>query len=396
MVEDPVLLWLALLPVGFMLGSRCSPCCASQACPLGSCTVVVNFLDENSCEDDAFDFFLENPTTGATRFIQNVDLKSTPAGKCGDPSASYANININVTVSETDFDKNCEVYFVLTRTANNCCNTYTRFRIIRPDNSILLGTYFDSSGLKVKYTWADLCEPGPPPPPPRSCCKLEVKCDDAYGNPATVGSCTAVEPECCADSGYSQQECNTDPIPGVTLCDENSVYETREDAPYDCMVGDEVDPPLKIMILNLKIPEITSGSRPTAWGDSLRSAVQSELNGEYVFSSVCLSEVQEDFPTITFSWTEPVILPSSTGVTYTVTVSLNAYANVCNRSAQIVVGISGPVSVGFTRTKNAVTPIKEASKCPVNGVFELCRCSNFSGPWDTPEGTGSVDVRKAL
>ena len=390
MVEEPVLLWLALLPVGFMLGSRCSKCCNAGKCRLGSCTITINFFDENSCEDDAFDLFLENPTTGSKRFIQNVDLVADPAGSCGDPAATYANITIPVTITENDFDENCEVFVVLERTAANCCSTYTRFRIIRPDNSILLGTYFGPGGLKKKYTWTDLCE-SVPPEPPQACCALEEKCS-GIGGVVTAGGCTAEEPECCILAGNTQQECGVPSPPGVTLC--RPGFETRESPPYDCIKGGELDP-LKIMIQNLKIPEITSGSRPPAWGDSLRSAVQSELNGDYVFSSICLSEVQEDFPTITFSWTEPVILPSSTGNTYTVTVSLNAYANVCNRSAQIVVGVSGPVSVGFTRTKNAITPTKEASRCPVNGVFELCRCSNFSGPWDTPADTGSVDVRKA-
>jgi len=361
----------------------CKPCCK---CPLGSCTVQVNFFDENSCEDDAFDFYLENPTTGVQRFIQNVDLKSSPAGECGDPSATYANISINLTITETDFDGNCEVYFVLEKTASNCCSTYTRFRIIRPDSSILLGTYFGPAGLKVKYTWADLCEPGPPPPPPRSCCKLEVKCDDADGNPATVGSCTALEPECCADSGYTQQECGVDPIPGVTLC-ASSGYETRDAAPYDCIVGDDFSS-LKITFYGLELTEITDEGEDY---ETLRSAVEGYINGvAWVFSSVCLSTVKEAFPVIEFEWTDPY------GSDNTVYLNVEAETSICNRYAILSVSVSGPINVSAVREKNAITPTKYASRCPINGVYELCQCSNFSGSWDLPSGAaGTLDVRKA-
>lgn len=378
-----------------MLGSSCSPCC-SAPCPLGSCTVTFNFLDENQCEDDVFDFYLENPTTGATRFIQTVDLGTDPPGGCGGASGyTYANISIPVTITETDFDENCEVYVVLEFKSANCCNTYTRFRIIRPDGSILLGTYFNASGLRYKYTYQDLCEEAPPPPPPRACCLSEVKCNDSYGNPVTAGDCSGVEPECCAASGYTQQECSASPIPGVTLCVDG--YETRESPPYDCTASAPELSSLQMIIQNIDVIEISSslGSRPAAWYDSLRAAVEVELNGAWVFSSVCVSEVQETFPNIVFSWTEPVIPPSSTGITYTVTITLTATVNVCTKSANIVVGVSGPVTVGFTRTKDVETPTYVTSRCPVNGTNQLCQCSNFSGPWDTPAGTGSVDVRGA-
>lgn len=367
-----------------MLGSTCSPCC-SAPCDLGSCTVTFNFLDENQCEDDAFDFFLENPTTGSTRFIQNVDLKSTPSGKCGDPSASYANITIPVTVTATDFDVNCEVFVVLTKTSSNCCSTYTRFRVIRPDGSILLGTYFGPAGLRVKYTWSDLCEPGPPPTPPRSCCKIEVKCDDADGNPATVGSCTALEPECCADSGYSQQDCGTTPIPGVTLCDNG--YETRDEPPYDCAVGTDFSS-LQISFYNLDLTEITDEGSDYA---TLKTAVQAEVNGTWVFSSVCLSTVKEAFPTISFIWTDPY------GTDWDVDVNVEAETSICNRYVILYIGVSGPINITITREKNAITPTKYSSRCPINGVKELCACSNFSGSWDVPSGTGgTVDVRPTV
>lgn len=362
----------------------CEPCCGAP-CPLGSCTVTFEFLDENQCEDDVFDFYLENPTTSSQRFIQTVDLKSTPAGKCGDPTATYANITIPVTITETDFDENCEVYVVLEYKSANCCKTYTRFRIIRPDSSILLGTYFGTSGLRQKYTWANLCEPAPPPPPPRSCCKLEVLCDDADGNPATIGSCTAVEPECCADSGYSQQDCNTSPIPGVTLC--QSGYETRDAAPYDCVVGDDYSS-LKITLYNQQFFEITDEGNDYA---SLRTAVEGYINGvAWVFSSVCLSTVKEDFPTITFDWTDPY------GSTEEVNLDFSAEASICNRYVIVYVSVSGPINITITREKNAITPTKVTSRCPINGTYELCQCSNFSGSWDVPSGAaGTVDVRKA-
>lgn len=265
-------LWLfaaSLYPLGFMLGSKCSSCCNESKCPLGSCTVRFEFLDENECEDDVFDFYLENPTTGNKRFIQTVDLVASPAGSCkglGSTGGTYANILIPVVISETDFDENCEVFVVLEFKSANCCNTYTRFRIIKPDNTILLGTYFSQSGLKEKYTWKQLCEPSPPPPPPKACCVIETKCDDSFGSGVSVGSCTGVEPQCCVTSGYTQQECNVANPPGVTLCQNG--FETRSTPPYDCTNSGTFDP-LMLQVITLTLPEI-SGPTPTPLpGDEL-------------------------------------------------------------------------------------------------------------------------------
>lgn len=175
-------------------------------CPLGECEITIEFLDENQCEDDVFDLFLVNPTTLAERFIQRVDLKSDPAGKCGDPDADYADISIPVTVTEADFDAECRVTIEVRYVSPNCCSTWTRFRIRRPGGSILYGAYFGQGGLSTTYTWRDLCTDVPPPPPPPRPCECGSSLAgfrvSLFGQWFTVGD----EPD--PDRGFGQQVWN--------------------------------------------------------------------------------------------------------------------------------------------------------------------------------------------
>jgi len=251
------------------------------------------------------------------------------------------------------------------------------------------------NGTAWRYTLKCQCEP--PPPPPGPCCVFSTPCNDSYSSPVVVGSCTGEQLDCCISEGNSESACIGPTPPPVTEC-EDSGYETRDSPPYDCIVGPDLST-LQMSLFSMSVPEINSslGSRPAAWYDSLRAAVESELNGTYVFSSVCVSEVYESFPNIVFDWTEPVIPPSSTGNTYTIVVTLTAVANVCDRSVELTIGVSG-AGVGLSsisRVKSAITPTYFDSRCPVMGQNELCNCSNFSGNFDTPSGTGFVDVRKA-
>jgi hypothetical protein len=210
-------------------------CSCCGACPLGECEITIEFLDENRCEDDVFDLYLKNPTTEVERFIQTVDLASTPAGGCGDPSAAYANIIIPVTVTETDFDESCNVVIGLRFVSANCCNTYARFRIRRPNGCLLFGEYFGQGGLETTYTWLDLCNDDPcPPPPPEPCCSKTTECE----NGTLINRCGSDSAQqCCStyadDNDDAIDECSGEDPP-VTSCEENGNTPANV-APYDCI-----------------------------------------------------------------------------------------------------------------------------------------------------------------
>jgi hypothetical protein len=212
-------------------------CLCCGGCPLGECEITIEFLDENRCEDDVFDLYLKNPTTEDERFIQEVDLASTPAGECGEPSAEYANIIIPVTVTETDFDEECKVIIGLRFVSSNCCGTYARFRIRRPNGCLLYGEYFGTAGLETTYTWNQLCNDDPcPPGPPEPCCSRRTECDGG----ALINWCGSdSEQQCCStyadDNDAATEECSGE-NPPVTSCEENG-NAPPESAPYDCING---------------------------------------------------------------------------------------------------------------------------------------------------------------
>jgi len=213
------------------------PSCKCCTCPLGECQITIEFLDENRCEDDVFDLYLKNPTTEVERFIETVNLASTPAGKCGDASpVEYANIQIPVTVTPADFDGDCKVTIGLRYVSANCCNTYARFRIRRPNGCLLYGQYFGQGGLETTYTWQDLCNEEPcPPPPPKPCCSKITTCEDL----TVVRKCGAYSyQECCSSNTNSNEEaaeyCGGEEPP-VTNCEIGATPYPH--APYDCLNG---------------------------------------------------------------------------------------------------------------------------------------------------------------
>lgn len=213
------------------------PSCACCTCPLGECQITIEFLDENGCEDDVFDLYLKNPTTSVERFIQTVDLASTPAGHCGD-KAEYANIHIPVTVTPTDFDGDCKVIIGLRYVSPNCCNTFARFRIRRPNGCLLYGQYFGRGGLETTYTWEELCNEEPcPPPPPKPCCTMVKRCGSYSA--FVVRKCGAYSyQECCSsntDSNETAAEYCAGDEPPVTNCEIGATPSPY--APYDCLNG---------------------------------------------------------------------------------------------------------------------------------------------------------------
>ena len=212
-------------------------CCCDNSCPLGECEITIEFLDENRCEDDVFDLYLKNPTTDVERFIETVDLKSTPSGGCGDPAKTYANIIIPVTVTETDFDENCNVIIGVRFVSANCCSTFARFRIRRPNGCLVFGEYFGQGGLETTYTWFDLCNDDPcPPPPDEPCCSRRQECE----NGILINRCGSdSELQCCstyADGNDAAIENCVGDDPPITACEPNGNLPATN-APYDCING---------------------------------------------------------------------------------------------------------------------------------------------------------------
>lgn len=212
-------------------------CLCCGGCPLGECEITIEFLDENRCEDDVFDLYLKNPTTEDERFIQEVDLASTPAGECGEPSAEYANIIIPVTVTETDFDEECRVIIGIRFVSSNCCGTWARFRIRRPNGCLVYGEYFGSNGGETTYTWLQLCNDDPcPPGPPEPCCSRRTECE----NGTLINRCGSdSEQQCCStyadDNDAAIEECSGEDPP-ITACEPNG-NAPAESAPYNCING---------------------------------------------------------------------------------------------------------------------------------------------------------------
>lgn len=135
------------------------------------------------------------------------------------------------------------------------------------------------------------------------------------------------------------------------------------------------------------------------WYSSLRTAVQNQLLGDYVFSEICVSRVRETFPDIEFTWTEPVISGYTTGETYNLTLSVTADVNVCTRQVTFTAVLTGITKFQIispktmTRSTSVTEAVYEASRCPINGANQLCRCSSFSKSFE--QTSGSVVVKQA-
>jgi len=113
-------------------------------------------IDENRCEDDIFDIFVRNPGTGAQRFIQQIDLKSSPPGCCH-PTCPQTRIDVPITLTVQDLDEDCRFEVRAVLAGLNCCNTYTRIRILGSNGTELFGTYFSQSGYSQIFDARQVC-----------------------------------------------------------------------------------------------------------------------------------------------------------------------------------------------------------------------------------------------
>lgn len=137
----------------------CPCCCNLFQLP---CEVTLVHIDENRCEDDAFNLYIENPTTGAQRFVQLLDLVSSPKGCCN-PSCPQTRIDVPVTITQDDVGTNCRFRVRLVFAYANCCGTLTRLRVIGANGQEILGTNFGSGGYAQEFSIASICGEAYPP-----------------------------------------------------------------------------------------------------------------------------------------------------------------------------------------------------------------------------------------
>jgi hypothetical protein len=359
------------------------PSCACCTCPLGECEITIEFLDENGCEDDVFDLYLKNPTTEVERFIETVDLKSTPAGKCG-VKAEYANIHIPVTVTPEDFDSDCEVIIGLRYVSPNCCNTFARFRIRRPNGCLLYGQYFGQDGLETTYTWLELCNDDPcPPPPPTPCCSKITTCEDY----TVVRKCGAYSyQECCSSNANDNEEAETycsGEDPPVTACEIGQSPSPH--APYDCLNGSfQGGAWVTVSGWDASIQEIEDdGSQIIADGIAQIAFIEAKVNQTFFVPLDCLGSGQITLDLGPGQFYQSV---DCSGANVFVTVSVN----LCARTASVVPYHFGCYGVNDLEISlGALTAIS----VPCNS-WTGCNCEGYSGgvPVSGISGGGTLTV----
>lgn len=138
-------------------------CGGCVACLDAPCNLTLVHVDENRCEDDIFGIYIVR-SDGSERFIQQIDLVSSPAGCCGtDESGNdcpQTRIEVPITIEEADLDACCKFTIALRLEGSNCCSTYTRFSINGPGGEVY-GQYFGTEGITQSFDVRDLCNPAP-------------------------------------------------------------------------------------------------------------------------------------------------------------------------------------------------------------------------------------------
>lgn len=356
------------------LGTQQECCCAR--CSLGDCTATLEFLDENECEDDVFDLYVINPETLAERFVQEIDLVADPAGSCegleAAPGATYANITVPLELTLADWSSDCRVTIDLRFKSANCCFTWTRYRIRRPDESLLYGGYFTQSGITSTYTWDDLCGPHDPPPPPRSCCSKIATCDGL-----DIWACSGSEENCCNDLDPEADctEVGVMPLTECTFTDQAPAQATAPNqAPFDCLGETHLN------YLNGAFVEVdgwsfydASGSEPgdyDAWFISLINRLTELMNASYFAEwEGCFANADT---TYTFSG-PTVTIPGDD--TYATSFEVTVLLDMCNRSASVQVI---EINFGFISAVAAVAPGPRESLTPPCNAYTGCYCSSYT------------------
>lgn len=129
----------------------------------GGCQLTLVHIDENRCEDDIFGIYIIAPN-GTERFIQQIDLVSSPPGCCGtDESGNecpQTRIEVPILLTPEDIGPQGEFTLALRLEGTNCCNTYTRFSLNGPGGE-LFSSYFGQGGITATFNASDACNPAP-------------------------------------------------------------------------------------------------------------------------------------------------------------------------------------------------------------------------------------------
>ena len=140
-------------------GAGC-PCCQTTGC-----TLNMQYVDVNGCEDDAFNVYIVNPEDGSERYIFLLDMVSNPPGCCGSDQdgneCPHTTINHDVTVEESDIDACCNFTIRLTFDHANCCNTYATFSMTGTGGSANSQPFWGDADFA--FNVADLCGGGGAP-----------------------------------------------------------------------------------------------------------------------------------------------------------------------------------------------------------------------------------------
>jgi len=342
--------------------------CCCDLCSRGECTVTLEFLDENECEDDVFDLYVVNPGTNAERFVQEVDLVASPAGSCQDAGATYADITIPLDLTLEDYSADCRVRIELRYKSANCCFTWTRFRLRRPDNTLLYGDYFDIGGISAEYTWDQLCGPPPPPPPPTPCCTILATCG---GN--NYWTCAGSERSCCEDA-YPDTDCSGDD-PAIIECDitdQATALSVPSQAPFDCLGGSHL-PYINGAYIEVEnwspyVELDVNRADQDAATQALYDRVEELMNAAYLCEWECLAD-----DSTVYSFSGPTV--TSGGTTYNTVFSVTAAVDLCSRTAQLTVSetTAGLVSFFVATSLAALTAIT-----PACNNYSACQCEPWS------------------
>ena len=160
------------LPKGAVSGSdggdriiATQPDAECTCCDTWGCTLNLQYVDVNGCEDDAFNVYLVNPENNSERYLFLIDMVSNPPGCCGlDPSGNpcpKTTINREVTVEPNDIDACCNFRLRLELDHRNCCATYAVFTMIGPGGTVDSQAFSEPTNLA--FNVAEVCGGGGPP-----------------------------------------------------------------------------------------------------------------------------------------------------------------------------------------------------------------------------------------
>lgn len=141
--------------------------CGGACCITEPCSMTLTYVDENACEDDAFDLYLlwrDDSGSQQQRYITLLDLISNPPGCCGTDAngnpCPQTTVNVPLTVQPSEVGSCCEIELKLSLNHSNCCSTYANFTLNGPGGEVD-SEYFGPDGLDQNFDIRDICNPAP-------------------------------------------------------------------------------------------------------------------------------------------------------------------------------------------------------------------------------------------